>query len=354
MRAAGVLVVASLFASSPLPPSQRPEQSPSFRSGIQLIEVDARVFDRDGRFVTDLTVDDFEIFEGGRRQTIQTMFLVGAPGAAAVESAGGSRAPRAPQTWIFIFDRRHITPNGFQRAKTSVDAFLRQRFRAGDLAGIVANQRMIDDRITSVRGEFLSSLAKVKVPGDAAERAADENMAATADNDEAGENIREALGIMNAAEARRATRDTIDLLDELAGGLAAMPGPKTIVMLSDGLMLSSFEEAVRGTVAKMNRAGARVYAVDTRGIAGPPGDALNSLAVDSGGLALSNLNDLDTALARIAADTNVYYVLGFQPANQKYDGKYHAIDVRVKRPDVKVRARKGYLALQPSLMRVPK
>ena len=45
-----------------------PDQQPTFRSGVQLIEVDVRVFDRYGRFVTDLTKDDFEVLENGRAQ----------------------------------------------------------------------------------------------------------------------------------------------------------------------------------------------------------------------------------------------------------------------------------------------
>src|SRR5687767_14854776 len=94
------------------------QQTPSFKSGIQLLEVDARVFDGQGRFVTDLTIDDFEIYEDGRPQKIQTMFLVGGsnapvPGSDAATSAAA--APRAPQTWIFIFDRKHLMPGGYRR-----------------------------------------------------------------------------------------------------------------------------------------------------------------------------------------------------------------------------------------------
>jgi VWFA-related protein len=337
-------------------PAQQQPPRPAFKSGIQLLEVDARVFDREGRFVTDLTMDDFEILEQGVPQKIQTMFLVGGPRmAAASQAAAAPVLPRAPQTWIFIFDHRHLRMNGFQRAKGAVEAFMAGRFRAGDLAGVVMDGRMVNNRITSVPAEFMAAIGKVKVPGDAEARAADQAEADAAGGEgEAGAGIRAALNTMTAADVKRAARATAEMLDALANGLAAMPGPKTIVLLSDGFGLAELEGTIRTAVGRMNRAGARIYAIDTKGLAGPPGDAVNSLAVDTGGIVLFNLNNIGQALDVVAADTNVYYVLGYQPANQRYDGKYREIEVRVKRPDVKVRARKGYLALEPSKMLVPK
>lgn len=353
MRVAALaLTIGGLLVAGPLA-QQAPR--PAFKSGIQLLEVDARVFDREGRFVTDLTIDDFEILEKGVAQKIQTMFLVGGSQArTAAGSGAASVLPRAPQTWIFIFDNNHLRPNGFYRAKVGLEGFMAQRFRAGDLAGVVADGKMVHNRITSVRAEFVAALGKVKVPGEAMFRAQDQaDVAAAGGDGEAGETIREVLSKHTIAEMKRAARGTAEMLDELAKGLARMPGPKTIVLLSDGFGLQELEGTIRTVVGRMNRAGARIYAIDTKGLAGPPGDTINSLAVDTGGLVLFNINNIGRALDEVAADTNVYYVLGYQPANQKYDGKYREIEVRVKRPDVKVRARKGYLALEPSKMLVP-
>ena len=114
---------------------------------------------------------------------------------------------------------------------------------------------------------------------------------------------------------KRAARASIEMLDELAKGLAAMPGPKAVVLLSDGFGMAEIDGTLRTTVGRMNRAGARIYAVDTRGLAGAPGDTINSLAVDTGGMAIFNINNIGTALDEIAVDTNVYYVLGYQPAS---------------------------------------
>jgi hypothetical protein len=52
-------------------------------------------------------------------------------------------------------------------------------------------------------------------------------------------------------------------------------------------------------------------------------------------------------MKQIVRDSSAYYLLGYTSAQAKTDGKFHAINVRVKRPGVEVRARKGYWALPP-------
>jgi VWFA-related protein len=160
--------------------AQEPQQPPAFKSGVQLIEVDARVFDKDGRFVADLTRDDFEIIEEGAPQKIEAMYLVGATGNPPVhrsaEREGGSPetrapSPSAPQTWIFFFDLNHLTSGGgFDRARKAVEAFIGERFKDGDLAGILAGDKMINNRLTSVRQELLDAVKQVKPRGDARTR----------------------------------------------------------------------------------------------------------------------------------------------------------------------------------------
>ena len=352
---ASALAVSCLHLAVPLADQQPPQQA--FKSGVHLLEVDARVFDLEGRFVTDLTVEDFEILENGAAQKIQTMFLVGGPAvSASMPSASAAPIlPRAAQTWIFIFDHRHLRPNGFHRAKGGVTTFMAERFRAGDLAGVIMNDKMVNNRISSVRSEFLDALQQVTAPADAIWRAQDQEDAARMGGEgEAGSNIRAALGVHSGAEIKRAARATTETLDALARGLATMPGPKTIVLFSDGFGLAELEGTIRTVVGRMNRAGARIYAIDTRGLAGGPADTINSLAADTGGRVIFNTNNIGDALDEVAADTNVYYVLGYQPANLRYDGKYREIEVRVKRSGLTVRARRGYLALPPSKMLIPR
>lgn len=73
-------------------------------------------------------------------------------------------------------------------------------------------------------------------------------------------------------------------------------------------------------------------------------DALRSLAADTDGTAIINTNNIDRMLQRIVDDLSSYYLLAYYASNTKLDGKFRTITVRVKRPGVMVRARKGYLA----------
>ena len=68
------------------------------------------------------------------------------------------------------------------------------------------------------------------------------------------------------------------------------------------------------------------------------------MAAETDGLAVVNSNDIERGLTRIVADVGSYYLLGYYSSNDKLDGKFRAIKVRVKRPGVDVRARRGYLA----------
>lgn len=73
-------------------------------------------------------------------------------------------------------------------------------------------------------------------------------------------------------------------------------------------------------------------------------ESLRTLAVNTDGLAIVDTNDLDGGFRRIADDLTSYYLLGYYSTNSKLDGKYRKITVRVKRPGVDVRARRGYRA----------
>jgi VWFA-related protein len=112
-----------------------------------------------------------------------------------------------------------------------------------------------------------------------------------------------------------------------------------------------------------NRANATFYTVDPRGLpvfdnpigpeAPPPvavdaamlhgrQETLRTLAGNTDGIAVMGNNDLDVGMKRIADDLTSYYLLGYYSTNAKLDGKFHNIRVRVKRPGVDVRARRGY------------
>ena len=66
------------------------------------------------------------------------------------------------------------------------------------------------------------------------------------------------------------------------------------------------------------------------------------LAASTGGFAAVNRNDLDGAFDRIVAENSSYYVFGYYSTNERRDGRFRKIEVRVKRPGLRVRSRNGY------------
>ncbi len=73
-------------------------------------------------------------------------------------------------------------------------------------------------------------------------------------------------------------------------------------------------------------------------------DDLRTLAEETGGLATVNSNNFEAAFDRIVRDSSSYYVLAYYPPSERRDGKFHKIDVQLKKPGTTVRARRGYTA----------
>ena len=128
------------------------------------------------------------------------------------------------------------------------------------------------------------------------------------------------------------------------------------------------EQHFRDLLDVANRNNASFYPIDPRGLAvfdfpmGPSSnqsrgwrrtwracknriEVLRTLADATDGLAVVNTNDLDKGLKRIADDLTSYYLLGYYSTNSKPDGGYRRINVRVRKPGIDVRARRGYRAV---------
>jgi len=73
-------------------------------------------------------------------------------------------------------------------------------------------------------------------------------------------------------------------------------------------------------------------------------DSLRTIAENTDGVAVINSNNIEAGLKRVVSDLSSYYLLGYTSTNAKMDGKYRAIRVRVKRPGIEIRARRGYQA----------
>src|SRR5687768_4633308 len=129
----------------------------------------------------------------------------------------------------------------------------------------------------------------------------------------------------------------------------------------NALAMVNHEEKLRHIGEEANRSNVTFYPVHPRGLVvfdssieenvSLQQDAANlrtrqnsmrALAIDTDGEALINTNNIEGGLKRIADDLSSYYLFGYYSTNSKLDGRFRSITVRVKRPGVRVRARRGY------------
>jgi VWFA-related protein len=163
---------------------------------------------------------------------------------------------------------------------------------------------------------------------------------------------------------------TFRALERVADSLAGVKGRKSIVLVSEGFIQEPERPEFREAVEAARRANAVIYFLDAKGLTGiiPTADAqiadptderdlgaqvdlakmdslgAVSLAVETGGFAIRNNNDLNVGLSRIDRQSRAYYLIGFPITGVKRDGEFHKLEVKVARPGMKVVARKGYYA----------
>lgn len=117
-----------------------------FRSGVELVRLDVRVIDQDGRPVKDLRADEVEVTEAGARRPLLLFQHIAEPSGTYLEVARrtigaevstNQGAPRG-HLYVLVFDEGHIATGNEQRARTAAERFLRARFRPGDRVALYA------------------------------------------------------------------------------------------------------------------------------------------------------------------------------------------------------------------------
>ena len=173
------------------------------------------------------------------------------------------------------------------------------------------------------------------------------------------------------AREEHSAAGSLGALEFVFHGLEGLPGRKYVVLLSEGIPLQDEEsgrsplltERLRRVTDAANRAATVVYSIDPSGLR--PGSlgvgmatyldqlraGMTMLSSDTGGLMLGDTNDLRGALNRVLDDQRGFYVIGYAPEEvvgrhvDEHGSGYHRVDVRVKRPGLRVRSRSGYYAL---------
>jgi VWFA-related protein len=404
--AAAIGVGLALAVATAQQPAPAPTQ-PFFRAGADVVAVDAVVHDKNGQFVLDLKPEDFQLTEDGKPQPIQQFYLVrgkALPGRSTqVAPADAPFAPApavvAPRVFVAVFDGDHLTPGGFKRVQAAAAALFQKEFQSGDIGGVVVNGEMVNKRLTTSREELIAAVNSTKPGSKSTSKVFDLRewpgmndaeafeiskkglrndevldqvvRRACADDPDACKRVPPDATVYEkaqrmAVEMRTSSEQTLRMLAALMNGLERIEGRKTILLLSEGFIADESWPFVQQTVGLSARANARIYSLDARGLDNgrqPVGnfaphddtlgnllasfdigaDSINSLAVDTGGFVVRNTNIFDQAIAQIAAEAGTYYIIGYR-SDVKPDGKFHKVAVKVNRPGLTVRARRGFVA----------
>jgi len=166
---------------------------------------------------------------------------------------------------------------------------------------------------------------------------------------------------------------TLSVLERVLNAMAPVKGRKSLLLVSEGFIHDPSIAGFRRVTQASRRSNVALYFVDARGLEGsssvfsaefgPPiadQDVLptlsdqwegasgpQGLAAETGGFSIRNTNALAPGLARIARESEAYYLLGYQPRNAARDGKFRKVEVKVARRGVDVRARRGYYSPPP-------
>jgi hypothetical protein len=141
---------------------------------------------------------------------------------------------------------------------------------------------------------------------------------------------------------------TVSALKSAASYLGGLrEGRKAIIFVSEGLpgiYRSNEIPLMDDLVRTANDNNTAIYTVDPKGLLGYAADELRVIADNTGAQAFVNTNSPAKALRQVVKDASAFYLLGYASIKNPMDGKFHEIKVRVKRPGLEVRARKGYWA----------
>jgi len=285
-------------SQKPVPPGYSDE---TYRVNVDLINVFCSVWDKDtGAFVTNLTRDDFAVYEDEKKQEIKNF----------------ARETNLPLTIAFLIDTSQSVAPKLKFEQEAAISFFHSVMREKDRAALVE----FDSGVTLVQ-DF------------------------TSDPNKMAKQIKtlRAAGGTSLYDAIYLSCDE-KLIREM--------GRKAIVILSDGEDQSSsrtFDQALEMAL----KAEAIIYSISVnRGGFFGVGDTKNGdrimkdFSEQTGGRAFFpfKVEDLDDAFRRINQELRSQYNIGYVSSNAARDGGYRKIDLRIAEKGLKISFRKGYYA----------
>ena len=321
----------------------------SFRTSVELINVTATVIDAQGRFVSGLKAEDFEVYEDGKLQTISQFDSERVPvslgialdtsGSMAGEKIAAAQSAvnrflydllgEQDEVFLYRFDSRVDLVSGWTQDRRSVGRMLGSIRPNGGTAmydAVAAAVPMAQSGTRRKKALLLISDGN------------DQNSSTGVD--EVRQQIRESEVLVYAIgiDASGASPSSYSSAPSTAGQVGTPPlNPQP----------SAFPGA-RKTPQPTSKPSSPPPPMPGNRRSSSEGrlnvNALRSITDDSGGRTEIVLSprDLDPATAGIASELSRQYFLGYSTSSPK-DGRWHTIDVRVRRGNYTIRARKGFI-----------
>jgi VWFA-related protein len=353
MRAAAILLVVLAQAAS----------QPTFKSGVNLVEVDVVVTDKGGQPVRGLRQEDFEITEDGKPVTVETFTAIDLPAAppgtvvATPDRSGTSRASNDQEDegriLLIVMDDYPVSFDaGRLAASKAIARRLVERMGPWDQAAVISTSGR-----TSAQAEFTSDRPRLIAAIDKFFPQSEIGARSGVERRTPGLGGGGGFSFIQEIKARWA----MDALGNAAKTLALIPHRrKAVLLVSQGLPVSVEQvvtnqnaagaaQALRDFIVTAQRSHIAVYTMDPCGLDLDEGcntdsrQNLASLSENTGGFSVTNTNAPERSVDRVVAENGTYYLLGYA-APTPNDGKRHRIRVRTRVPGIEVRARDSYYA----------
>jgi VWFA-related protein len=320
------------------PASQNP---PTFHAGVNLIELDVSVFDRDRRPVTGLTAADFTVLDDGQPRKVAAFSSVTLPDSHAETGA-------ATASWI----------------RTTVPDVTSNQLAGRRLVTIVIDELILPEQ--SAVPDVMQRLARTIIdqlgPADLASvtylyynNLGQEFTADPATLDQAVDRLQPVFPLPGSPGPMPLTTsgsyvDVIGALAKLTGTLADVPHRRKIVFfIGTGLGINAGLQERDALYGAAQGASVDFYCLDAAGLQVAGGaNVLLELAHNTGGEAVKDTNTPWKAVPAIFRENQSYYLLGFEPDPAIPAGRSRRLEVKVDRPGVEVRTKSRYTTPSPS------
>lgn len=280
------------------------QQVPVFRSGVNLVNLGVTVTDRKGNLVADLTAEDFEIYEDGKKQTLRYFAVGDAP-------------PPGPEMHLgLLLDVSESMGEDMSFTKTASIKFLNTLTDAVDVTVVDFDTEVRTARYS--QQEFARLIERIRQKKASGDTALYDAIGTYLDG-AAGQDGRKIMLVYTDGGDTRSSIQWHELLDLLRASDVTV---YAIGMLEHQSQSSKLQQ--RMTIQQM--------------------------AETTGGQAFfpTSVKELDKVYDKVLAEIRAQYTLGFLSTNEKADGAWRKVEVKIVRKDVKdlrIRARKGYFAL---------